>query len=149
LTGTQIVGSAGLIAGSLDLAATSILVKSQGIPFQRLLQTIASGTAGPEAFEQGSRSAGLGFFFHFLIALTAAAAYFTASRSLPLLLDRPVLSGILFGAAVHLFMALVVVPLSRARRPFSAKRFLIQLAIHILFVGLPIALTISRLSERV
>jgi hypothetical protein len=142
-----IVVSAGLIAGSLDIAASGLLAQSQGIPFQRLLQTIASGVLGPQAFESGRRSALLGLFFHFLIALAGAGVYLVASRTLPILLDRPILSGALFGVAVHLMMSLVVVPLSRVKRSFSAKRFAIQLLIHILCVGLPIGITISHLSR--
>lgn len=139
--------TAGLIAGSLDITATSILVRSQGIAFQKLLQTIASGVLGPRAFDLGRQSALLGLFFHFLIALTASAVYLAAAETLPVLIDRPILSGALFGVAVHLGMALIVVPLSRVRRAFSAKRFVIQLFVHILFVGLPIGIAISHLSR--
>jgi hypothetical protein len=139
--------TAGLIAGSLDITATSILVRSQGIAIQKLLQTIASGVLGPRAFDLGRQSALLGLFFHFLIALTSAAVYLAAAEALPVLIDRPILSGTLFGVAVHLVMSLIVVPLSRVRRPFSARRFVIQLFVHILFIGLPIGVTISHLSR--
>jgi Ankyrin repeats (3 copies) len=57
------------------------------------------------------------------------------------------LSGVLFGAAVHLWMNRIVIPLSGAAIPFSAKAFLTQLVIHILFVGVPIALVVSHLSR--
>jgi hypothetical protein len=147
LTGTETVILAGLIAGSLDLTATGLLMRSQGVPFQKLLQTIAGGAIGPMAYEQGSRSVLLGLFFHFLIALTATAVYFSITQVLPFPNQHPILAGTLFGMAVHFFMSLIVVPLSWAHRPFSTKRFLTQLVIHILFVGLPIALAISRLSQ--
>lgn len=139
--------AAGLIAGSLDITATGFLVRSQGIAFQKLLQTIASGILGPRAFDLGRQSAFLGLFFHFLIALASSAVYLVAAETLPVLIDRPILSGALFGVAVHLVMALIVVPLSRVRRSFSAKRFVIQLFVHILFVGLPIGFTISHFSR--
>jgi hypothetical protein len=41
----------------------------------------------------------------------------------------------------------IVIPLSAAAIPFSAKAFLTQLVIHILFVGVPIALVVSHLSR--
>jgi hypothetical protein len=139
--------AAGLVAGSFDIAATSILVRSQGIAFQKLLQTIASGVLGPRAFDLGRQSALIGLFFHFLIALTSSAVYLAAAGTLPVLIDRPILSGALFGVAVHLVMSLIVIPLSRVKRPFSARRFAIQLFIHILFVGLPIGIIISHFAR--
>jgi hypothetical protein len=117
------------------------------VPFERLLQTIASGALGPSAF-QGKKTAKIGFFFHFLIAFTAAAVYYAASRNLTLLLDDPLLSGILYGAAVHLVMSRIVIPLSRApKRKFSVKAFFTQLVIHIVCVGLPIALVVARFKK--
>jgi hypothetical protein len=83
----------------------------------------------------------LGVFAHFLVAFSAAAVYYGASLSFPVLTRRAVLCGALYGVAVYFFMGRVVVPLSSARGlPFSAA----QLAIHILFVGLPVALVARR-----
>ncbi|HTF62611.1 MAG TPA: hypothetical protein VK638_07860 [Edaphobacter sp.] len=145
MTGAKVIFAAGLLSGSLDIAVTGILRRAQGVSFQKLLQTIANVAIGPSAFTQGRRSAALGLFFHFLIAFTASTVYLTASRHIPPILDQPYLSGAIFGILVHFFMSLVVVPLSRLTRPFSTKAFLVQLVIHILFVGLPIALTTSGL----
>jgi hypothetical protein len=118
------------------------------VPFERLLQTIASGALGPSAFQGGKRTATIGFLFHFLVALIAAAVYYATGRNLALLLDHPLLSGILYGTAVHLVMSRIVLPLSRApKRKFSAKAFLTQLVIHIVCVGLPIALVVARFTK--
>lgn len=123
-------------------------MKAQGVPFERLLQTIASGALGPSAFQKGKKTAIAGFFFHFLIAFIAASIYYATSRKMAILLDHPLLCGILYGCAVHLVMSRIVVPLSAApRREFSAKAFLTQLIIHIVCVGLPIALVTSHLSR--
>jgi len=52
--------------------------------------------------------------------------------------------GIVFGIVVHPVMSRVVVPLSRAaKRPFTWKAWLTQLVIHVVCVGLPIALVQS------
>jgi hypothetical protein len=110
------------------------------------LQRIASGAFGPSAFQGGKKTATAGLFFHFLIAFTAAFVYYASSRKLAILIDHPLLSGVLFGTAVHLLMNRIVIALSAAAIPFSAKAFLTQLVIHILFVGLPIALVVSYLS---
>jgi uncharacterized membrane protein YagU involved in acid resistance len=148
MTSLEVISLAGLLSGVLDLTATSTLVRrTQGIPLGRLLQRIASGALGPSAFEGGKKTATAGLFFHFLISFTAAFVYYVSSRKLPILIDHPLLSGVLYGAAVHLVMNRIVLPLSAAAIPFSAKAFLTQLVIHILFVGLPIALVVSHLSR--
>jgi Na+-driven multidrug efflux pump len=148
MTSFGVIATAGLLAGALDLAASSTLMKTRGISLEQLLQTICSGALGPSAYKGGKKTATGGVFFHFLIALVAAAIYYTISRQWNPLLSHPWLSGITYGIAVHLVMSLVVVPLSSApKRKFSAQAFLIQLVIHILFVGLPIALTVSHLSR--
>jgi uncharacterized membrane protein YagU involved in acid resistance len=148
MTSLEVISLAGVLSGVLDLTATSTLVRrTQGIPLERLLQRIASGALGPSAFEGGKKTATAGLFFHFLISFTAAFVYYASSRKLAILIDHPLLSGALYGAAVHLAMNRIVLPLSAAAIPFSAKAFLTQLVIHILFVGLPIALVVSHLSR--
>ena len=148
MTSLETISLAGLLSGTLDLTATSTLVKTQGIPVERLLQTIASGALGSSAFQRGKKAAALGLFFHFLIAFSAAFAYYAISRKLSALIDSPLFSGVVYGSAVHLLMSRIVVPLSAApKRNFSAKAFLTQLIIHIFCVGLPIALIVSRFSQ--
>lgn len=148
MTNPEIISLAGLISGALDLTATATLMQSKGVPVKHLLQTIASGAFGSSAFKQGTKAAIAGFFFHFLIAFSAAFIYFIISRKLSALIDSPLFSGVVYGSAVHLVMSRIVVPLSAApKRAFSPKAFLTQLIIHIFCVGLPIALLISRLSQ--
>jgi hypothetical protein len=144
----EIIALAGLLAGALDITATSTLMSLQGMPLERLWQGIASGTLGTSAFKGGKKTATLGLFFHFAIAFIVAAIFYAISRQLPMLAERPILWGALYGVVVHLVMSRVVVPLSRApKRAFSAKAFVIQLVIHICFVGLPIALTVAHFTR--
>jgi hypothetical protein len=133
---------AGLICGILDIACTLTLSKLNGIAPTRVLQTIASGLLGPASFKGGGATAALGLGIHFLIAVVSAAVYFSASRKLNVLIEHAVLCGLVYGIAVHLFMSFIVLPLSSIKRPFSIKFFAIQLVIHMLFVGLPIALVV-------
>jgi uncharacterized membrane protein YagU involved in acid resistance len=138
---------AGSICGILDLLSASVLFLSRGGTFERLLQFIASGALGESSFRGGKKTAALGLLFHFVIAFIAAAVYYAASRSLPLLIARPILYGILYGILIHLFMTFVTIPLSRApKRKFSAGFFIGQLAIHMFIVGPSISLTISHFS---
>ena len=74
MTNLETISLAGLLSGVLDLTATSTLMSTQGVPLTRLLQTIASGAIGVSSFQHGKKTAVLGFFFHFLIAFSAAFA---------------------------------------------------------------------------
>jgi uncharacterized membrane protein YagU involved in acid resistance len=141
LTAGGLILLSGGVAGILDIGATGLVMKAQGTPFRRLLQFVASGALGPAAFEGGRRTAAAGLVMHFLIASGWALIYCAAADLWPGLVLHPVTCGVLFGVAVHLVMSQVVVRLSRAaRRPFTWKGWLTQVAIHIVCVGLPIAL---------
>jgi hypothetical protein len=65
---------------------------------------------------------------------------------LPALLRSPIIAGSLYGIVVFLLMNLVVLPLSAMpKRPVPAAVVVTQLLIHVLFVGLPISLSASRI----
>jgi uncharacterized membrane protein YagU involved in acid resistance len=142
----ETIAWSGGVAGVLDLCATGSLMLAQGVPVRRMLQFIASGALGQKAFEGGTRTAATGLALHFLVAGIWAVAYFIAGGWWPAMLEEPWLYGALFGVVVHLVMSLVVVPLSRAPgRPFAWKAWLMQLAIHVVCVGVPIAVVQSHL----
>jgi hypothetical protein len=148
MTGIETITLAGLLAGALDITATTTLFVLQGLPVERLWQGIASGALGASAFKGRKGTAAIGLLFHFVIAFLVAAIYYGINRELPILGERPVLCGALYGVVVHGVMSLIVLPMSSApKREFSAKAFVIQLVIHICFVGLPIALMVSRFSR--
>ena len=142
LTDLGVIALAGLTCGVLDITCTLTLSRLNGMAPMRLLQAVASGLLGPKSFTGGVNTAALGLGIHFLIAFTAAGAYYAASRELGVLNEHAVLSGLLYGIAVHLFMSFVVLPLSALKRPFSMKAFAIQLIVHMFFVGLPISLVV-------
>ncbi|HUZ94969.1 MAG TPA: hypothetical protein VMU57_08650 [Edaphobacter sp.] len=148
MTGLETIALAGLVAGTLDITATSTLFALQGLSLERLWQGIASGALGGSAFHGGKKTAAAGLLFHFAIAFTVAAVYYGLSRLWPVLVESPFVWGTVYGAAVHVVMSRIVLPLSAApKRVFSAKAFLIQLAIHLCFVGLPVALVVSHFSR--
>lgn len=148
MTGLETIAVAGLLAGTLDITATSTLFALQGLSLERLWQGIASGALGALAFSGGKKIAAVGLLFHFAIAFVVAAVYYALSRVWPFLIEMPFLWGAVYGTAVHVMMSRIVLPLSAApKRVFSAKAFLIQLAIHICFVGLPIALIVSHFAR--
>lgn len=139
---------AGLICGVLDgLCAVGLTIFNGHQPL-RMFQGIASGLIGANAFKGGVGTALLGVGLHFVVALGAAAVYFAVSRKAPFLIESAILSGVLFGIAVDLFMTFVVIPLSAIGRiPFVLHAFLVELVVHMIVVGPSIALTIRRFSK--
>jgi hypothetical protein len=143
----------GLAAGVLDIADAIVFHGVRGVAPIRILQAIASGLLGREAFAGGAATAALGLTLHFVIAIGAAAVYGLASRRRRLLVDRPWLAGPIFGLAVYAVMQYVVLPLSRFRPgppppAGSVDWGLVNLlAAHIFCVGLPIALA-ARWAQR-
>jgi len=140
--------AAGLMAGILDITAAMALHGVRGVSPVRILQSVASGLLGRDAFSGGAPTALLGAFLHFLIAVSAAAVYYLLSRRLTVLVRQPALSGASYGVAVYLFMNFVVLPLSAvAKRPFDPFTAILMVLIHVACVGLPIAFTVRRCSE--
>jgi len=83
------------------------------------------------------------------VALGAATVYYAISRLLPVVNDRPILAGVFFGAAVHVFMNVFVIPLSAiGPRPIVWPVFLSILSVHLVVVGPSIALTVSWFARR-
>src|SRR5262245_28364468 len=137
----------GLLAGALDIVAAFAVYSPRGASPVQILQSIASGLMGVAAFQGGMTTAVWGGFLHCLIALVAAAVYYLASRRLSVLVLRPVLSGVLYGVAVYVFMNFVVIPLSAVpQRPFALGIAAIIVVVHMVCVGLPIALAVHRYS---
>jgi hypothetical protein len=135
----------GLVAGALDITAACTLYWFRGVGPVRILQSVASGLLGADAFTGGALTAGLGLLLHFVIAFGATTVYVAASRKLSFLVRRPLIAGALYGVAVYLFMHFVVLPLSAvAKRPFNPGLAAIMVVIHIVCVGLPIAWAASR-----
>ncbi len=135
----------GLVAGILDLLAASINAYLRGTSPVRVWQYVASGLLGPSSYGRGYVSVLLGVLCHFLIAFSAVTVFFLITLRSPILVQRAVIFGIVYGVLVYFFMSRVVVPLSAARTfPFSLEALLVGLAIHIVCVGLPIALLTRR-----
>jgi len=134
----------GVIAGTLDLTQALYLFGAK-IPL-----AIAAGLLGPQAFHGGAPTYILGVFLHFLIALSAAALYFAASRKLTFLIQHALVCGLFFGAAVELVMRLIVLPLSalHAMGPYTYRDLLQGLLVHMIIVGLPISFSVQWFARR-
>jgi hypothetical protein len=137
---------AGTLAGLLDILDAFFFYASGGVKPIRILQSIAGGLLGPSAFRGGVATASLGAVLHFLIAVTAAAVYYAASRKIAFLRQHPIASGLLFGLAIYLVMNGIVLPLSAiSPKPSYPTPILINgILAHLFCVGLPIALVVHR-----
>lgn len=149
LTAIPLILTAGLIAGTLDITGACVVSWLRaGVAPVRVLQSVASGVYGSASFSGGTKTAALGLIFHFIIATTAAAVYYFASRRLPFLIERPISAGISYGVLVYLFMNFVVLPLSRVpKRPVPLSGRIIGMLIIVFCIGLPIAAIVRRFSK--
>lgn len=141
--------TAGLVAGTLDLALAITFFKIEGAPLTAVPHAIASGWLGVRAFHGGASTAILGVALHYLISLIVAAVYYLLSRGVKLLNHQPLLSGTVYGLAVFIVMQDVVVPLSAEPRSHPTLAWLItDLASHVFFVGITIAMITRRFALR-
>jgi uncharacterized membrane protein YagU involved in acid resistance len=141
--------AAGLVAGVLDIVnAIAFWRLYAGTGATAILQSVAAGLLGKEAFAGGAATAALGLLVHLLIMCAMAAVYWLAARRWRWMLERPVLAGIGYGLLTWAAMNYVVVPLSRASAPpFILPWFVDGLLAHLLLVGLLFAV-VARLALR-
>jgi uncharacterized membrane protein YagU involved in acid resistance len=139
--------SAGLLCGVMDITAAFATWWPKGVKPPRLLQGVAAGWLGPKSFNGGMATAALGLAFHFLIAFSAATVFYVASRRLDFMIQRPIVSGALYGIAVYLVMYWVVMPLSNFQGTKTVTSSIVAIITHIFCVGLPISLVIHRFSR--
>lgn len=137
---------AGLLVGTLDVGvAMAIYGKGPVI----VLQSIASGLLGRQAYLGGLPVAGLGLLLQWAMSMLIAGIFMFAARRLPALIRRWVVCGIAYGAVAFVVMNYVVVPLSGAGHGlphFSALRLLENLFSMIVF-GLIIAWFAQRYAQ--
>ncbi len=134
----------GGIAGALDITYAIVFSAWRGVPAMRLLQSVSSGLLGAPAFNGGMPTAALGLFLHFCIAFAWAAIFYIASRSVPFLTRKAVISGIVYGLLIYAIMNLVVLPVSAFPRKVTFPPLVLAtgLFVHMFFIGLPIALAV-------
>ena len=143
------IGWAGLLAGSLDITVALVESGLEGKTPLHLFQVIAGGLLVKSAFRGGVATAGLGAFFHFLIATTASAVFYLASRKLKVLVKHPIPSGLLYGVAVYIFMYYFVLPISAYHRQIALPpitKLIRDVAVHMFMVGLPISTVVRKYS---
>jgi hypothetical protein len=138
----------GLACGVGDITQAMVAWGIQsGAKPMRILQGVASGLIGRSAFQGGIKTAALGAALHFFIAFTVAAVYYTASRWIPFMTQHAVISGLLYGEMVFLFMYFVVMPIAIGWPTFTLATYITGPIGHPVLVGLPVALIVRRYSR--
>ncbi len=138
----------GLIAGTFDITYAIVRQSGRGRSPEWTLQSVATGWLGKSSFEGGTATAALGLVSHYGIAIGAAGVFYLVSGFIPFLRERAVLSGLIFGVCVFLFMNWVLIPLSAApfKIPFNSQVLSEGFASHALLFGVPIALAVRYFS---
>ena len=144
----QTIAVAGLIAGILDITSAFVIAAIKGVGSMRMLQGITSGLIGVKSFDGGLATAAFGLAIHFLIAFTVASVFFLASRQLTFLTQHAIVSGLLYGVAVYLFMYWIVIRLVFPNAHPSLSRDVTAVLVHMFLIGLPISLIVSRFSKK-
>jgi len=145
MTGALIKASltGGLIAGTVDIVAAALVYH---VDPRRILQSVAVGVLGRGSFQMGLHSVLTGAFWQVVISLGAAFIYCAAATRLNVLRRRPLVCGLLFGAACNLFLFFIVIPLSAAKQGvIGSYGFNMNLLLNTLLFGTPIAYAARRL----
>lgn len=139
----------GLAVGVLDILKPILFAIYKGGSAVRVLQSVASGALGREAYQGGLSTAILGLALHFFIAFCVFSAYYTASRRVRPLTSHALALGPLYGVAVYFFMQFVVFPLSAIGPVKHPPTVLVDgILTHILCVGLPTGFVIHEAARR-
>ena len=121
----------------------------------RVFQGIAVGLLGRASLDGGFPTMLLGAVIHFTIALSWSVVYLIAWRRFDALqrltssVGGTLVVGLVYGELIWLFMRLIVMELSRVPKgPLNSWIFWVQVAIHPIVVGLPIAFIVGRRRHR-
>lgn len=132
------------VAGTLDILSACVYAAIAGRTPVQMLRGVSGAILGTG---QSAPIAPLvGLALHFAIMTVMVAVYAVAARRLPLLVARPLASGVAYGLVTWAVMNLVALPLRwRALFPkFTVLALSEQLFSHIVLVGIPIALIVAR-----
>ena len=142
LTPVKAILLGGLTVAVLDIADAFIFYAFYGATPVRILQSIAVGVLGRDAYQGGAATAILGAFLHCFISLSIVTVFYLAATKLPVLTRRPWMSGAIYGLLVYATMYFVVLPLSRVGITHFKHLAppLDEILIHIFGVGIPAAL---------
>lgn len=110
-SGLRAILVGGLVAGTLDIGAASIINSVSPV---LILHYIATGLLGKAALSMGAPAAYLGLLLQWAMSVVIAAIYWFVTAGMPRLRKRWWLGGFLAGIVIYLVMNFVVMPFSAA-----------------------------------
>jgi hypothetical protein len=135
-----------LVAGTLDISSAFLhyYYKTGKNPF-KVLNYVAGGIFGKEAFTGGNGMAVTGLLLHYFIALCWTVLFFFLYPALISRMRSTVLTGLVYGIFVWAFMNFVVVRLSALPQPpFVLSNAVVAMLIIMFAVGIPLSIIISK-----
>ncbi len=142
---------AGLIVGTLDILAALIqfYIKTNKNPIT-VLNFIASGVFGSDAFTGGTKMAAFGLFFHYIIAFVFTFLFFKLYPKLSTLTRNAFLLGFVYGLFIWLTMQFVVLPLSQApAMKINLQGAITAILILIVCIGIPLSWLTQRYTTHI
>ena len=133
----------GVAAGAIDISYAILASLPKGVSPDRILQSVATGLLGRDAYQGGAVTAVLGLSLHFAMTTIMALLFIVAARSFESIRNNLLVAGLAYGAAIFFAMRWVVVPLSRFPGDLRSINPL-EIAVHMIGVGLVIALAARR-----
>lgn len=130
-----------LLAGSMDITAASInaYISNKIMP-GRVLQYVASGIFGKDAYTGGYGIMAIGLLSHFLIAFACTAIFFWLYPRIQFLRRSILINSLFIALIAWIVTTYIVIPLSRIHLgTFHLDKSLIAIGILFLCIGLPIA----------
>lgn len=136
------VALGGLLAAALDLVYAFTVYGARGVTPLQIVQSIASGVFGREAYRGGIEFGVVGAAMHFSMTVVMAAVFVVSSAKSPPLLRSPLTAGVVYGMGLFVVMNYIVVPLSAAYPGTRPTGWLYAGSIfaHTALVGVPIAM---------
>jgi uncharacterized membrane protein YagU involved in acid resistance len=140
----KIILLSGLLVGTLDIiaACTSFYITTGKNPVG-VLNYVASGIIGNDAFAGATAIALLGLLCHYIIALSFTFFFFWLYSKTNLLSKNRIVTAVVYGLFMWVVTTIIVAPLSNVpHTPLSAIKFskaLKAIGILVFMIGLPLS----------
>ena len=135
-----------LIAGTLDILSALLYyyIKTGKNP-ANVLRYVASAVFGKAALSGGTTMAAAGLLLHYIIAFIWTIFFFLICPWIISVLKSTIVTGVVYGIFIWLVMNLVVVPMGASpKAPFNILNAIINMAILMYAIGLPVSIIVSR-----
>jgi hypothetical protein len=135
---------AGLLTGVIDGLWAVVLTMARGRSVEDLWRGVAAVPFGKQMLDGGAPAVALGVAVHFCVAFAWSAVFlllFTRSRWLAAAVQTRyglLETAAVYGPLIWIVMSLIVIPAFTGTPTTISGRWWIQLAGHVVFVGLPI-----------